>query len=174
MNDQLSDIKEAMFKSENQGMKTFDSALYELARSGKITQEEALKNADSMNNLRLRFKLSKPLSGEPEPAELRPGKQIETPPAALSPAEEKRNIARLAAEKAKAKLALLKRAQGSKDNGSRNESANSTADNTGNAANDQARSQPAGLTLRPISGTGAAGGSELSLVIDDDNDNPDV
>lgn len=58
MKDQLHDIKEAMLKSENQGMKTFDSALFELAHSGRITQEEALKNADSANNLRLRFKLS--------------------------------------------------------------------------------------------------------------------
>lgn len=56
--DQLLDIKEAMFKSENQGMKTFDSALFDLAIAGKITQEEALKNSDSANNLRLRFKLS--------------------------------------------------------------------------------------------------------------------
>jgi len=56
--DKLSDIKEAMLKSENQGMKTFDSALYELAQTGRISQEEALKNADSANNLRLRFKLS--------------------------------------------------------------------------------------------------------------------
>ncbi|ASJ70276.1 PilT/PilU family type 4a pilus ATPase [Granulosicoccus antarcticus] len=58
MKDQLSDIKEAMLKSENQGMKTFDSALFDLAREGRITEDEALKNADSANNLRLRFKLS--------------------------------------------------------------------------------------------------------------------
>ena len=64
MKDQLSDIKEAMLKSENQGMKTFDSALFDLARSGRITQEEALKNADSANNLRLRFKLSGPVNEE--------------------------------------------------------------------------------------------------------------
>jgi len=56
--DQLMDIKEAMLKSENMGMKTFDSALFELACKGRITREEALKNADSANNLRLRFKLS--------------------------------------------------------------------------------------------------------------------
>ena len=70
MKGQLSDIKEAMQKSENQGMKTFDSALFELARAGRITRDEALKNADSANNLRLRFKLSgKPADG-PDPAEL--------------------------------------------------------------------------------------------------------
>lgn len=66
MKDQLSDIKEAMQKSENQGMKTFDSALYDLAKAGRISQEEALKNADSANNLRLRFKLSSPSDEEDE------------------------------------------------------------------------------------------------------------
>jgi twitching motility protein PilU len=39
-------------------MKTFDSALYDLFKSGKISYEEALKNADSKNNLRLRILLS--------------------------------------------------------------------------------------------------------------------
>lgn len=66
MKDELSDIKEAMQKSENQGMKTFDSALFDLACEGRITQEEALKNADSANNLRLRFKLSGPKKDEEE------------------------------------------------------------------------------------------------------------
>ena len=110
MKDQLSDIKEAMLKSENQGMKTFDSALFDLARSGKITEEEALKNADSMNNLRLKFKLSKPMSKDAPASEKLPTESTEKSPGAISPAEEKRNIARLAAEKAKAKLALLRRA----------------------------------------------------------------
>ncbi len=66
MKGELSDIKEAMQKSENMGMKTFDSALFELAQEGRITQEEALKNADSANNLRLRFKLSGPTQKEDE------------------------------------------------------------------------------------------------------------
>ena len=70
MKGQLSDIKEAMQKSENQGMKTFDSALYELAMEGRITQEEALKNADSANNLRLRFKLTSSSSDEEDESEL--------------------------------------------------------------------------------------------------------
>lgn len=70
MKGQLSDIKEAMKKSENQGMKTFDSALYELAMEGKITQEEALKNADSANNLRLRFKLTASSSDDEDDSDL--------------------------------------------------------------------------------------------------------
>lgn len=52
------ELKEVMEKSEQQGMKTFDSALFTLFKKGQITHEEALKNADSKNNLRLRIQLS--------------------------------------------------------------------------------------------------------------------
>ena len=38
-------------------MRTFDGALFELYKQGKISLEEAVKNADSANNLRLRVKL---------------------------------------------------------------------------------------------------------------------
>lgn len=55
---QISELKEAMEKSTNSGMQTFDQALYDLYRAGKITLEDALKNADSANNLRLRVKLT--------------------------------------------------------------------------------------------------------------------
>lgn len=51
-------IKEVMEKSENLGMQTFDAALFKLYKQGKISLDEALKNADSPNNLRLRIKLS--------------------------------------------------------------------------------------------------------------------
>ncbi len=51
-------IKEVMDKSSNIGMQTFDSALFELYKSGKISIEEALRNADSQNNLRLKISLS--------------------------------------------------------------------------------------------------------------------
>lgn len=51
-------IKEIMEKSENLGMQTFDGALFKLYREGRISLEEALKNADSENNLRLRIKLA--------------------------------------------------------------------------------------------------------------------
>lgn len=69
------DIKAVMEKSENLGMQTFDAALFNLYQQGRITIEEALKNADSPNNLRLRIKLAggnvaepeaKPTSSEPE------------------------------------------------------------------------------------------------------------
>jgi twitching motility protein PilU len=55
---QVAELKEAMEKSTNVGMQTFDQALYDLYKAGKITLDEALKNADSANNLRLRVKLS--------------------------------------------------------------------------------------------------------------------
>ncbi len=51
-------IKEIMEKSENIGMKTFDAALFELYREGLITEEEALRNADSPNNVRLKIKFA--------------------------------------------------------------------------------------------------------------------
>ena len=54
---QLTELKGIMEKSANLGMRTFDGALFELVVEGAISEEEALKNADSMNNLRLRLKL---------------------------------------------------------------------------------------------------------------------
>ena len=50
-------IKEIMAKSENLGMQTFDAALFKLQQAGRISMDEALRNADSENNLRLRIKL---------------------------------------------------------------------------------------------------------------------
>ena len=50
-------IKEVMGKSRELGMQTFDQALFDLYESGAISYEEALKNADSVNDLRLRIKL---------------------------------------------------------------------------------------------------------------------
>jgi twitching motility protein PilU len=54
---EIAEMKEAMEKGANSGMQTFDMHLFDLYKSGKISYEEALKNADSMNNLRLRIKL---------------------------------------------------------------------------------------------------------------------
>jgi len=63
----VSEIKEVMEKSERMGMCTFDSALLELYKKGKISMEEALKNADSENNLRLKIEL-----GEDSPSKSAP------------------------------------------------------------------------------------------------------
>ena len=46
-----------MAKSNELGMKTFDQALFDLYEADKITFADALRNADSMNELRLRIKL---------------------------------------------------------------------------------------------------------------------
>lgn len=51
------EMKELMAKSNEYGMQTFDQALYYLFEEGKITYEDALRNADSINDLRLRIKL---------------------------------------------------------------------------------------------------------------------
>ncbi len=53
----IATIKEVMEKSESQGMQTFDMSLFNLLQQGVITEEEAIKNADSPNNLRLRINL---------------------------------------------------------------------------------------------------------------------
>ncbi len=51
------DIKELIAKSNELGMQTFDQALFDLYESGGIKFEDALRNADSVNDLRLRIKL---------------------------------------------------------------------------------------------------------------------
>ncbi len=54
---EVAQIKEVMAKSNRLGMKTFDQDLFDIYESGKISYEEAMRNADSRNELRLRIKL---------------------------------------------------------------------------------------------------------------------
>ncbi len=54
---EVHEIKEIMKKSREMGMQTFDQALFELYENGKISYEDAMRNADSMNELRLQIKL---------------------------------------------------------------------------------------------------------------------
>jgi twitching motility protein PilU len=54
---EVAQIKEIMAKSTRLGMQTFDQALFALYENGTISYEEALRNADSKNELRLRVKL---------------------------------------------------------------------------------------------------------------------
>lgn len=56
-------IKEIMAKSRDLGMQTFDQALFELYENDMITFEDALKNADSENDLRLQIKLNSKKNG---------------------------------------------------------------------------------------------------------------
>ena len=50
-------IKEVMKRSTDLGMQTFDQSLFDLYERNLITYEDALRNADSMNDLRLQIKL---------------------------------------------------------------------------------------------------------------------
>ena len=65
----LTDLKGIMTKSRELGMRTFDWALFELYNAGQIGFDEAIRNADSANELRLNIKL-KSERGEPEGAVL--------------------------------------------------------------------------------------------------------
>ena len=55
---EVSEIKEIMKKSRNLGMQTFDQALFDAYEADLITYEDALRNADSLNDLRLQIKLN--------------------------------------------------------------------------------------------------------------------
>ena len=54
---QVHEIKEIMSKSRELGMQTFDQALFDLYEAGLVSYEDALRNADSLNDLRLKIKL---------------------------------------------------------------------------------------------------------------------
>lgn len=54
----IEEIKEVMSRSREQGMQTFDQALFDLYKEGKISQEYAIKYADSQNNVGLKIRLS--------------------------------------------------------------------------------------------------------------------
>jgi twitching motility protein PilU len=66
----ITGIKEVMERSENIGMQTFDSALFQLFKAGKISLSEAIKNADSKNNLRLKIQLDKGVNADEEGSSL--------------------------------------------------------------------------------------------------------
>ncbi len=72
------EIKEIMEKSINLGMQTFDRALFNLWDAKKISLDEALKNADSPNNLRLMIKLAGKSETPSEPSEEKPKQEAKT------------------------------------------------------------------------------------------------
>jgi twitching motility protein PilU len=51
------EIKEIISRSRELGMQTFDQSLFDLHENGSISYEDALRNADSVNDLRLKIKL---------------------------------------------------------------------------------------------------------------------
>jgi twitching motility protein PilU len=55
---EVTEIKEIMKKSRNLGMQTFDQALFDAFEAHMITYDDALRNADSVNDLRLQIKLN--------------------------------------------------------------------------------------------------------------------
>jgi twitching motility protein PilU len=71
------EIKAIMGKSRELGMKTFDWSLFELYNEGTITYDEAIRNADSANELRLNIKLN---------GTRQPGKELSTDPSLQSAA----------------------------------------------------------------------------------------
>ena len=63
---EVAEIKEVMGKSESAGMQSFDTALFKLLAAGRISLEEALRNADSQNNLRVRIGMSEEVAEKPK------------------------------------------------------------------------------------------------------------
>jgi twitching motility protein PilU len=55
---EVGELKDLMKRSREQGMQTFDQALFDLYEADAITYEDALRNADSVNDLRLQIKLN--------------------------------------------------------------------------------------------------------------------
>ena len=63
---EVSEIKELMKRSRELGMQTFDQALFDLYEQNVITLEDALRNADSLNDLRLQIKLRSQRARNPD------------------------------------------------------------------------------------------------------------
>ena len=64
---QIPDIKELMKRSREAGMQTFDQSLFDLHEADLISFENALRHADSVNNLRLEIKLKGKAANRPDP-----------------------------------------------------------------------------------------------------------
>ena len=69
---EFENLKEVMMKSEHQGMQTFDGELLKLFKAGAISEEEALRNADSETDLRLKMNAT----GKTRPAKVTPNLQL--------------------------------------------------------------------------------------------------
>jgi len=64
----VSEIKDVMKRSRELGMQTFDQSLYDLFKAGEISYEDALRNADSSNEVRLMIKLGSETGELPDEA----------------------------------------------------------------------------------------------------------
>ncbi len=56
---EIDTLKDTMFSGNMEGMQTFDQAIYDLYKEGRISYDEAIANADSPNDLRLKIKMEK-------------------------------------------------------------------------------------------------------------------
>jgi len=61
------EVKDAMDKSLQEGMHTFDQSLFKMYKEGKIELEEALRKADSRDGLALKIRLAEGATGEHDP-----------------------------------------------------------------------------------------------------------
>jgi len=62
------EIKDIMARSRDLGMQTFDQSLFDLFKAGVVSAEDALRNADSFNDLRLKIKLHREGRGDGQPS----------------------------------------------------------------------------------------------------------
>jgi twitching motility protein PilU len=108
MKGDVGSLKELMEKSVEQGMQTFDHALYKLYKAGRITLDEALKNADSKNNLRLRITLDSKSTADEEKKASAPG---------TKPDEKKEAVQKEAAGSTLGSLSLTPMEEEDKDTG---------------------------------------------------------
>ena len=76
----VSGVKEVMTRSRELGMQTFDQAVFDLYQQGRISYDEALRNADSVNEVRLKIKLAKENNGEDVSDDFSPGLQVDADP----------------------------------------------------------------------------------------------
>ena len=82
-------LKEIMEKSEEQGMQTFDSHLFKLYQQGRISLEEALKNADSPNNMKVKINLMQDAPGK-DTAAAKEAREVELSGLSLETMEEEK------------------------------------------------------------------------------------
>jgi len=66
----VAEIKDVMKRSRELGMQTFDQAVYDLYKAGEISYDDALKNADSINEVRLMIKLGAETSELPDEVDI--------------------------------------------------------------------------------------------------------
>jgi twitching motility protein PilU len=66
----VAEIKDVMKRSRELGMQTFDQAVYDLYKAGEISYDDALKNADSINEVRLMIKLGAETGEVPDDSDI--------------------------------------------------------------------------------------------------------